>query len=179
MTETGFPSFDDDDDEDLDAQQATKSKPFVELRKHTRALEKQLKEVAPELEALRAYKQERDEQERVSSLKGVFAAVGLKESQISLYPTDSEPSEEQIRAWATKHDLVAAESGEPQETTSTGFKPVTTDGPAAGASGKISRAEWTKLQREGPDGFEKAQRLFKEGRVDLSDLGGKYGSSQA
>ena len=178
MTETRFPSFDDDDDEDQAPDPGeTKSKPFVELRKHARELEKFKKDATPELEALRAYKQERDEQERTNALADVFKAVGLKESQIKLYPSDAEPNEAAIKAWATEYELVSpeADAGGASQRSSGGFEPATTGGPPGGTSGKVSRADWVAMQKEGR--FDEAQRLYKEGRVDMSDLGGKYASS--
>lgn len=173
MGQEGFDPFvDDDDDEDQGPTDTTKSKPFVELRKHSRSLEKQLREMTPELETLRVYKKERDEQERVDALKGVFTAIGLKEPLIKLYPGDADPSETAIRAWATEYELVpvGGTEGEKQDAGGpTGFTPVTTGAPAGSSSGKVSRLDWIAMQKAGD--WEQAQRLFKEGRVDLSDVG--------
>ena len=172
MAETGFNPFaDDDDDEDqTPTPAADKNKPFADLRKHARSLEKQLKDATPELEALRAYKLERDEAERKGALKDVFTAVGLKEAQISLYPADAEPTEAAIRTWATQYELVPtgtdtnsvpAPAPAPQ-----GFSPVVT-GAGPTPRGKLTRDEWLQVTAKDP---ARGRQLLESGQVDTSEI---------
>lgn len=177
VDEVKFPFSDDDEDEEQDETPAGQSKPFSDLRKKVREQNRELKELRAlkdEAEALRTFKQEIEQRERTTSLKGVFESIGLSEAQTGLYPADAETSEDAVKTWASQFGLIAGGGDESAgDSGDKGFTPVSTGAPRSGASGgRMSHEEWVKLQQEGR--LDEAKRAFIEGRVDMSGLGGKY-----
>lgn len=183
MTDEGtrFPfNADDDDDDDDDVIGGQGGNATIkELRRRIREQNKALKEAqtaAAELEELRTFKAEREQAERTASLKDVFTGIGLSEAQIGLYPADAATDADAVKSWASQYGLVSTgtETESADDGSDKGFVPVSAGLPRGGSGGKMSRADWIKLQQEGR--LDEAQAAFREGRVDMSDLGGKYAS---
>lgn len=168
-----FGSIDDGEDEEEQEAPGTDddNKNFVALRKDRNRLEKQLKAVTPELEELRSFKVQVEAEQRQAMIGSVLQQVGLAPSLAKLYGavnTEGEVTPQSVAEFAKEYGLVSDETvlDVPEvEASVPGFKPFVGDD--APGNRKVSRVDWLAKLRTNP---EEAQRLFKQGRVDLSDL---------
>lgn len=154
-----------DEESETDAQEPEKESNFKQLRSHANKLEKTLKQRDTELEELRAFKVEADKAQRTASVQKVFSDLNLPPAATkfwSLENPDSEPDATTVGRWAVENGFA---QGEPVQ--DTGFTPTSTpEGIAPGAK-RYSRQEWLEMTASDP---AEAQRVFKEGRVDLSGI---------
>lgn len=179
MTDQNFP-FDDDNDSDEDtggSKGDSDNKSFADLRKAYNRTTRELKAAQTELEPLKVFKAERVAQERASAITSAFEEAKLNPIHSRLFAAlnpEGDVTPGIVQAFATEYGLVDesgrdADAASGTSNTGTGFTPVIVGGAAGNASGMISRQDWIAMQKAGE--LDKAQRLFKEGRVDLSDIG--------
>lgn len=171
-----FGSIDDDGSDEDESQESTDAakddnKSFVALRRDRNRLEKLVKAQEPELEELRSFKAQVNAEKRVTEVAKVFAEIGLNPAQAKLYTSlnpEGEVEPKGVAEWALEFGLATAENVQvPDENPAPtpGFRPFV--GEDAPGNQKVSRVDWLAKLKTNP---EEAQRLFKQGRVDLSDL---------
>ena len=163
--ETNPFSFDDEDDEEP----GQKSKPFTDLRKHARGLERQLKEVTPELEELRQFRMSVMEERKEQAISKAFEEVNLNPAHAKLFKALNPEVEvesitpEAVASFASEYALIAVsgEEVEAPEEKPAGFKPVVT---GSGAPLKEYTSEDVMtLLRQGK--VEEANAAVSSGRV--------------
>ena len=165
MAETEFDIFGDDD---VETEKTPDSNPVRDLRKHANKLEKDLKAAQAKLEPLEAFKAEYDAKVKAETVGNIFTKLGLNPAQAKLYELampESEPSEETVGKWAVEYGLAASDESVVPDTS--GFTPTTTPEGVPPGTKRLSRDEWLNLSVSDPAA---AQRVFQQGRVDLSDV---------
>lgn len=155
------------DGEDDTQPEESDNRSFAELRKAYGRLEKQNKAAASELEELRAFKVEREQQERHQAIAATFTEIGLNPKHAKFYQGE-DATPEAIKAWAVAEDFLPADGELPEPAAATsGYTPTVITDPKTLGSRNYSVSEWKELARTNPD---LAQRLHAEGRVDLAGL---------
>lgn len=117
------------DDEDEDT--TTDGNAMRELRKHTRQLEKELKELRSERDALAA-------RTRTSTVADILKARSLPEKVAGLIPSDVEATPEAVNKWLDDFSDVFGQKAEP---------PVEGDAPAPSASPNLSADDIAALRQ--------------------------------
>jgi len=138
------------------------SKPFQDLRKHTRGLEKEVKE-------LRAFKEAVEAEKRQAASAEVFTGLGIDPARASWFKADNpeaDPTRDAVASWAAAAGLIEA-AGEPA---SEGYAPtVVTDSSAVGMAVITDPDEATKLFNEDPIRY---MQLREKGRIKLERMPG-------
>lgn len=164
---------DEDDEEEADSTDSSQddNKNFVALRRDRNRLDKLVKAQTPELVELRTFKASVEAERRTAQVSGIFQGAGLNPNHAKLFNAlnpEGEVTVEAVADFAKEYGLVTDEAAfglEEAPAKTAGFKPfVGEDSPG---NMKVSRVDWLARLKTNP---EEAQRLFKQGRVDLSDL---------
>jgi hypothetical protein len=132
-------------------------------------LERQNKKLAKELESLRTFKDQYDQEQAERKTADVFTELNIDPKRASWFRADNpeaEVSKEMVAQWAIGAGFLAQDDVEPV-TRSGGFTPTTTPESAVLGSKRFTRAEWLQLSVDDP---AEAQKVFKAGKVDLSDV---------
>jgi hypothetical protein len=166
-----------DPDEESEEQQPTaeESKPFTELRKHARKLEKALKERETELDELRRFRQEREQREREQAIATTFEQVGLNPKHARLFAAlnpNVEPTTEVVAQFAQEHDLVTGDAKVPEPQPAAAFAPTLPSGGAAPTVVITDPAEAAALAASDPARFAamKATGQIRLGRLPGAEL---------
>lgn len=126
---------------------------------------KELKAAQKELEELRAFKAQAEQDRRKDAVAEVFRSIGLKPKHAKFYPTEGDTTEEAIRIWAISEELLEDTGDEmptPASGSPSGFTPtVLSEGTTPGVK-RYTREEFEQIFRENP---EKGRALLEAGRV--------------
>ena len=140
------------------------------IRESQKQWEKKAKELARENKALVEFKKEVEDKTRLETVSSVFKELGLPDKQAELFlkTHEGEVTADNIKQFVQDYGLkdLSEETGGTTEDKSGGFTPGGVGGAAGGVKG-VTREEWLKLVKTDVD---RAQRLFAEGRVDLSEI---------
>lgn len=178
-------------DEGTDEPTDSENKNFVQLRQHARDLEKRLKSVEPELEELRGFRTQTLAQKRTDAAENAFKELSLNPASARLFTAlnpEGDVTVEAVAAFAKENGLMPVDAATPAPvadgpapvvdspdvtTPSTdgqrtrGFQPQVGGATVPVDAEKVSRAEWLRMVQDNP---AKAQSLFEQNRVDMSDV---------
>ena len=153
-------------EEEEDNNPSQQTGPFQQLRKHARALEKELKTREKELEELKSFKAEVENRQKRELLERSFEQVGLNVKHAELFAAvrpDAEPTVEAVRAFAVEYGFISAPADDEEESESDGFSPTPPSGVPAHKK-RLTSEEFDSLYKSNP---LEAMKAAEEGRVDF------------
>lgn len=154
---------DEDLDNPFDDEETPQEQPRNNEAAARRKLEKEMKALSTELEDLRAFRAEREKQDRANSVSTAFQALGLNPLHAKFYTGEGDVTEDAVKAWAVENQFLRLEEGEAApEPAPAGFTPTVIEGSQALGGKVYPFDEWMTLSQSDPD---KANAIWKAGRV--------------
>jgi hypothetical protein len=163
-------------DVEEEAPQVQENKSFKDLRRHANKLEKDLSSSQAELEELRQFRDDFNNQKKTDELRAVFSELDLNTAHMKFWQLenpDAAPTSEAVGKWAVENGFAQETEEAPAPTG--GFTPTTTPEGVPPGGKRYTRDEWLNLSITDPAA---AQRVHQQGRVDLSDVRQGLGSDK-